>query len=420
MEVQCLIFWYLSFGIMNVAYVTVQFPSPSETFAARDIRTLAANGVELEVYSMRERHQDDETLAREQAVSDVARHHLDLGTLLSGLIYAFVRPFLLAKVLVWIAKRETTRPKELIKCIALLPSAFYISRKVRKRHPDVVHLFWGHYPSIVGFLLYQHARPPVLSMFIGAYDLELDLEISRWMLRHADCVFTHSRANLDSLVKARGSMDGINVIYRGLDLQRFPPVSEDELTGRESRIFTAGRLVKSKGFDQAIRLVHSLDAGGVSVALTIGGKGPDRERLERLAESLDVSHLVEFTGHISPTMVRDYMIKSKIFMLLSDAKGERLPNVVKEAMVSGCICVVSKSTGIGELVVDGVNGYVVAKYEIEEVASLVQSLLNNDGHLLLRRKAVSDIVGKFSVNESMREYKRQWSNEINRNGCANA
>ena len=59
------------------------------------------------------------------------------------------------------------------------------------------------------------------------------------------------------------------------------------------------------------------------------------------------------------------MAESDIFLFLSSKAGERLPNVVKEAMLSGCICIVSNTPGIDELIEDGKTGFIIDKAQRE-------------------------------------------------------
>ena len=57
--------------------------------------------------------------------------------------------------------------------IALIPMSFYMFEKLKKEKPDIVHLFWGHYPSLVGYLVKKNMPDTKLSQFLGAYDLVL-------------------------------------------------------------------------------------------------------------------------------------------------------------------------------------------------------------------------------------------------------
>ena len=41
---------------MKVAYVTMQFPVPSETFACNDIKMLLEKGVDISVFTLKNKH----------------------------------------------------------------------------------------------------------------------------------------------------------------------------------------------------------------------------------------------------------------------------------------------------------------------------------------------------------------------------
>ena len=41
----------------------------------------------------------------------------------------------------------------MLKSVVFVPRSLDLLASVRARRPDVVHLFWGHYPAIVGYLV---------------------------------------------------------------------------------------------------------------------------------------------------------------------------------------------------------------------------------------------------------------------------
>ena len=61
------------------------------------------------------------------------------------------------------------------------------------------------------------------------------------------------------------------------------------------------------------------------------------------------------------------MAESRYFIFLSNKKSERLPNVLKEAMQCGCVCISSKTKGIEELIQHGVNGFTISNYNPHDV-----------------------------------------------------
>ena len=80
---------------------------------------------------------------------------------------------------------------------------------------------------------------------------------------------------------------------------------------------------------------------------------------------------------MSPTDVRNRMEKSQIFIFTSDW-NEGWGAVLNEAMNSGCAVVVSHSIGAAPyLIRHGENGYLYSSGNIEELSSLVKSLISN-------------------------------------------
>lgn len=93
-------------------------------------------------------------------------------------------------------------------------------------------------------------------------------------------------------------------------------------------VLCAGRLVAQKGFDRVIRGM----VGG-RFRLTIAGDGPDREKLESLAEYLGVSDRIAFLGHITNQELRVLMsaVDATVFLPHS-LHREGLPMVVLESL----------------------------------------------------------------------------------------
>lgn len=400
---------------MKVSYVTMQFPLPSETFAARDIRAIEQKVSEVEVYSMRTAHPEEERLSDEQRVGHIRRTSMTGQTLLKGCYYAITQPFLLIGLVSWLISHEAKHPKEMIKCFSLIPSAFYIAEKIMGRSSDIVHLFWGHYPTLVGYILAQRDKPPVISVFLGAYDLQRKLGISRWMVKHGDCVFTHSEANLEPLKNFSQEEKEVTVAYRGIDLNQFSSVPDDKLAVEPMRTVSAGRLIPEKGMDDVIRAFALVRNQFESAQLMIMGDGADRSRLENLSEQLGLSEKVCFLGHVSETRVFEEMAKADVFLFMSDKTGERLPNVVKEAMISRCLCVSSHTPGMEELIEHGRDGYLVEPGDVQKAASIVINYFSTrNSYQFIKDNAENKIRKSFLLSESASKYKEEWKKALNK------
>lgn len=257
--------------------------------------------------------------------------------------------------------------------LLLLPRAMGIADELIRQQVDRVHLFWGHYPALVGLALRELGGEMPVSMFLGAYDLVKGFSASRLLAPYVD-VITHARANVEDVSRFTGlPPDRINVIYRGIHL------SGDVDTTHRPRpvVLIAERLVAAKRTRDAVKVFASIADAFPTSVLTILGEGSERRNVERDVNALGLSERVTLPGHVQHQEVLHAMAHAQVFLSMSQNPGERLPNAVKEAMAAGCAVVVARSPGIDELVSDGETGYIVAPGETQEAARKVAELLGN-------------------------------------------
>lgn len=393
---------------MTVAMVTMAFPWPSETFAARDIRALKAQGVDVHVHQLRRRTRNQDSLARQQGVTDVPVSR-------PGFFGSFdLRkprgPGIgkVARLALKIAVDGSTWWRERVRCLLLLPLAAQVARRVLREQPDVLHLYWGHYPSMVVLLVGDLLPGTRITMFLGAYDLARGLGVSRWAAPSCKVVFTHAHANLPDLRKVLRPSASVIVAHRGIDLSPYPPVADLARIRKEKTVFSAGRLIPNKGVDQVIRSFGKILEAHPDTTLRIAGDGAARKELEALVEKLELDHAVTFLGWLDENRIREEMLRAKVFMMLSTKRGERLPNAVKEAMAAGCVCVVSPSAGIDELIDDGIDGYIVPPDDGDRVPDRANRHLGIVDFELIQRLAAEKIRREFDVVTSARRYVEVW------------
>jgi glycosyltransferase involved in cell wall biosynthesis len=160
------------------------------------------------------------------------------------------------------------------------------------------------------------------------------------------------------------------VVSGGIDSQRFYPAEE---TPSIDVIVTA-RLSVEKRLDvflDAVKLVADELPG---VQAVIVGDGDLRDQLERQARELGIEQNVHFVGHQDNT--GSWLRRSKLFVLTSDLEG--LPLSAMEAMTCGLPAVVSNVGDLGDLVENGVNGYLVPRRSPELLAGRIIELLSDE------------------------------------------
>lgn len=130
------------------------------------------------------------------------------------------------------------------------------------------------------------------------------------------------------------------------------------------------------------RLLHALASIGCrGWRLELIGDGETRADCQQLAEKLGISEQVVFTGEVQDVPAR--LERSDVFVLISDWEG--LPFSIIEAMRAGLPVVASDVGGIGELINDGSNGFLVPRDGEAFLTDRLQTLLQSPE----RREAMS-------------------------------
>lgn len=98
-------------------------------------------------------------------------------------------------------------------------------------------------------------------------------------------------------------------------------------------IVTVARLVPQKRVHLAIETLACLRDLGCDAPLTIVGDGPERGRLEKLAQEHGIADRVTFVGAVPPSQVVTHLLRADL--MLFPAHGEGFGLVVAEAMMAG-------------------------------------------------------------------------------------
>ena len=398
---------------VRVAYITMLFPSASETFATGDVRALVVRGVEMSVHSLRLALPTTPGLAMEREVDRVPRtYNRGWRSLGRSLVVAAKRPRVALDLFGAIVRYCAPRPEHLVKSLILAPRVLEAFDELQCERPDVVHAFWSNYPALVVYLVQRYMPGVVTSISFGAHDILEQYGFSRPVASEADFVRTLACVNVHQVERGFGiPADVIEVVYNGVDLERLPPPAD-----RVPRsIVTAGRLVEDKGVDQVIRALARLRERWTDASLRVLGDGPLLPQLRTLAEHLGVADAVRFEGHVSHAQLLEAMRRAEVLMFLSETDYDRLPNVVKEGMVCGCVCVVTDTDGIDELITHGVSGFVVKRGDVEAAVRHVDDVFAGrvpvEGVAL---EAEARIRGAFDRQVSVRRYQERWTELVAR------
>ena len=144
-------------------------------------------------------------------------------------------------------------------------------------------------------------------------------------------------------------------------------------------LFSIGRLVKRKGFDQVISALSIM--GGDDWFYLIAGDGPEKENLQAQAAASPIADKVIFLGVLSEEEKWSSLNLCDIFITTSrdlDGDFEGFGIVYLEANLLGKPVIAGRSGGVGDAVIDGLNGILVNPEKPEEIAAAIKKLLANE------------------------------------------
>ena len=169
--------------------------------------------------------------------------------------------------------------------------------------------------------------------------------------------------------RSQGVPSCIHVVPGGIDMSSFSPGWGEPSTD----LVFLGRLVEVKRVDLFLEVVARVAKRLPNVKAAIIGDGPLRQTLEGQTRDLGIWKHVTFIG-FAPD-VGDCLRRMRIFVLTSHSEGLALS--LMEAMTCGLPAVVANVGDLGDLVADGVNGYLVTERSPEAFASRIVDLLTD-------------------------------------------
>jgi glycosyltransferase involved in cell wall biosynthesis len=196
----------------------------------------------------------------------------------------------------------------------------------------------------------------------------------------------------------KGIKTEFQVISGGIDSQRFQPSQENPSTD----LILTGRLVPIKRIDIFIQAVKYVADMIPEVKAVIVGDGELHEELQCLVRNLGIEHNVQFTGYQKD--VENWLQKSKIFVLTSDVEGLALS--MMEAMMCGLPAVVSDVGDLGDLVEDGINGYLVPRRCPEKFAARMIELLDDENKLKSFSRAARASALEYSTQAAIDKWNK--------------
>jgi glycosyltransferase involved in cell wall biosynthesis len=257
-----------------------------------------------------------------------------------------------------------------------LRALFSITRLISERKPHLVHAHTSKAGVIGRCASFLSRTPSVFTAHTWCFAEGtartwklVGVPLERISARLGDAIITVSEYNRNLALRQKvARSEVITTIHNGIP-ELLPTPGENKLD--PPVIVMIARMAPQKGHQLMLRALPKLTH---PFRLLFVGGGPMESHLKKLCAELNQTSKVEFLGNRSD--VSSILKRASIFALISNY--ESFPISILEAMRAKLPVVASDVGGVREAVVTGVNGFLVKKGDVDEVATALDSLLASE------------------------------------------
>ena len=209
----------------------------------------------------------------------------------------------------------------------------------------------------------------------GGWDISAYINTNSWYYKHLHI------SNYSRTVYGQAGLDRSEVIYGGVDTERFSPT---ETVPKEPLVVYVGRILPHKGIN------YLVDAIPEGLTLEIIGKPYDLEFFNDLQESAKGKPVLFRTNCDDQEIIRAYrraacVVLPSVYKTLY-GKETKVPELLGQTLLEGMACgtaaICTDVASMPEVVVDDVTGFVVPPNDSETLRERLLVLRDNPGRAI--------------------------------------
>jgi glycosyltransferase involved in cell wall biosynthesis len=247
------------------------------------------------------------------------------------------------------------------------------------------------YTNHTRFDLYaQHYMPSFVPDAVGMAFLKTYLP---GFCKRCDLVISPS-AGIEVVMRDLGVESPISVIPNGVEIEPFRKPArrltraEVGLPDDATVLIYLGRLSPEKNLDTLLRAFLGVAAARGNVVLALVGDGPDGESLRQQAAESGLGDRVKFLGKVDYADVPAYYKLADAFVTASETEVHPLSLI--EAMAAGLPALGMASPGVGDTIVDGINGLLSKPDLAAFTAKMMLLVMNTEARRTMAARAEAD------------------------------
>lgn len=259
--------------------------------------------------------------------------------------------------------------------------------------PDIIHT-WDSLASLYSWLPIKLLSIKYIDGSIRDAGIEKgwQLFLKMFFLRQANLVISNSLAGL-SYYKINGY-----VVYNAIDMKRF----HENMSHLNGSMIMVANFTEYKDHYTFIKAAKRLVENGFVGNIYLAGDGPRKESIINYINNFDfsITEKIYFLGLVDN--IELYLSNCRYGILCSTSKfGEGVSNSVLEYMAAGLIPIATDIGGTNEIIVNGINGFLINEGDESEIVNLITMLeMNPELRSNIVNNARSTVRSKFSYTEN--------------------
>lgn len=265
-----------------------------------------------------------------------------------------------------------------------LRAAIQLNRKLRF---DIIHSHFADHAGFAGaviskllgkpFVLTSHGYDIYYNKKLG-YGLgsHLPSRLLIWfILKMPSKITVASKALKNQLKTWNVDSKKIEIINNGINLDFIKSDITPKIIKNSQVILTVANLLPIKNIGYMLEAMPYVLEKFTDVRYIVVGDGPEREKLERIADKRELTNNVDFVGELRNNELPRYYSMADVFVLPSVHEGFGI--VKLEAFAFGVPVIVTNGGGAVEGVDHGENGFVVPLNQPKKLAEAIITILAN-------------------------------------------
>jgi colanic acid/amylovoran biosynthesis glycosyltransferase len=386
--------------MVSLGYLVPEFPNQTHAFFWRKVTALRAEGVDVTLLSTR---RPAPGACRHEFAAEATRQtQYVFPPIAMAAAFLARRPARVARALRYVAGLRESSPAARARVAALLPSAAtlcLLARAAAVRHLHVHSCSNAAHLAVLAHLLDDLPYSLTLHGDLAVYGTDFAAKF-----RRATMVQAVTRP-LRAQILGVAPMANVPVITMGVDTDRFVPGPGTQ--GNPPRFLSVARLSRTKGHVFFLRAMRQVLDEGYPLTYDIVGEGDDRPLIEAEIASLGLQAEVRLRGSLSQDEVLRELQSVDGFVLTSHGLGEAAPVAVMEAMAVGLPVICSQIGGTGDMITDGVDGFLVPQADETAIAVALRALVTDPAlRTRIGQAARARAIAQFDARATARAFRK--------------